>query len=94
LDLDSAKEKFLELVDEVSRYHTQKVIIKNNKPAALLVNVADYQAILDRLAELEEELEEIDDVRVARDIQARIANGEEKLSSLEEVEAELDGLPD
>ncbi len=53
LDLDSVRENLSRLVDEVNLEHTSKVIIKDNKPAALLINISDYQDLQDRLTAIE-----------------------------------------
>jgi PHD/YefM family antitoxin component YafN of YafNO toxin-antitoxin module len=53
IDVKTMRKNLNQIVDEVSRDHAQKVIIKNDRSAALLVNVSDYQALQDRLLALE-----------------------------------------
>ncbi len=89
-DLSTAKTYLEELVQEVQTNRAPKIIMKDDKPAVVLVNAEVYQSILDYL----EKFEEADDISVVQEIEARISRGEEKLYSLEEVEAELDDLPD
>jgi len=47
-----------------------------------------------RVAELQEELEEADDVRAAIEAEARLARGESQLRPWAEVDADLAALPD
>ncbi len=56
IDLKTMRRNLSQIVDEVRSDHTHKVIIKNNKPAAILVNVADYQALQNRLLAMELEM--------------------------------------
>lgn len=53
IDLKTARKNLSQIVDEVANDHAHKVIIKNNKAAAVLVNVADYQALQDQLLAME-----------------------------------------
>jgi prevent-host-death family protein len=53
IDLKTMRKNLNQIVEEVSKEHTQKVIIKNNKPAAILVNVSDYQDLQNRLLAIE-----------------------------------------
>ncbi len=53
IDLKTMRKNLTQIVDEVSNEHAYKVIIKNNKPAAVLVNVSDYQTLQDRVLALE-----------------------------------------
>jgi prevent-host-death family protein len=56
LDLDTARENLDQIVGEVADDHTPKVIIRNNKPAALLINIADFQAMQDHIFAMEFEM--------------------------------------
>jgi prevent-host-death family protein len=53
LDLNTAKQNLEQLVEEVNREHAHKVIIQDNKPAAVLVNVEDYQELQEQLLAME-----------------------------------------
>jgi prevent-host-death family protein len=56
LDLDTTRANLDQIVDEVADDHAQKVIIRNNKPAALLVNIADFQAMQEHILAMEFEM--------------------------------------
>lgn len=56
IDFKTMRKNLNQIVEEVSEEHTQKVIIKNNKPAAILVNVSDYQDLRNRLLAIELQL--------------------------------------
>jgi prevent-host-death family protein len=51
--ITEARANFTALVDDVEREHAQKVIIRNGRAAAVLVNVADLQALQDRILAME-----------------------------------------
>lgn len=55
IGITDMRKNLTQIVDEVSTEHSQKVIIRNGRPAVMLVNIADYQALYDRVlaAELE-----------------------------------------
>lgn len=57
LDINTLSENLNEIITEVLDNHADKIIIKDNKPAALLINVEDYQALYDRVLALELEIE-------------------------------------
>lgn len=53
LDLKTVSENLEEIVDELTREHNHKVIIKDDQPAAVLVSASAYQELQDRLLALE-----------------------------------------
>ncbi len=61
------------------------VLAQRGRPAAVLVSVEKWNRLIERLELLEDSLE-------AAEIRARIAAGEEKVSDLAELEAELNGV--
>lgn len=89
-DLEIAQTHLKELVAQVETKRAPKYLMKDDKPVAVLVNAEVYQAILDYL----EELEEAEDIKAIEEYEAKVVRGEAKFYSLEEVEAELDALPD
>jgi len=71
----------------------QFVIDAGGNKKAVLLDFSAWQAMLPLLKHLETlELEEIEDVQVVREIEARIAQGEETMRDWAEFEAELDEL--
>jgi prevent-host-death family protein len=55
IGLTDFRSNLAEIVDEIMTEHTEKIIVRNGKPAVVVISVADYQAMQNRLlaAELE-----------------------------------------
>ncbi len=89
-DLETAQENLSELVKEIVG-NKRKTIIVNGEPAVMLVSVEHYQKMRQYMKELEafvEEAEEVELARAAREAEARIASGEDKLVPWAQLEAE------
>src|SRR5438105_9170166 len=53
LDFKTAKRNLAQIIDEIGSEHGHKVIIKNKQTSVVVVNMADYQALQDRLLAME-----------------------------------------
>ena len=63
------------------------ILAQRGRPAAILVSIARWNQLIERLELLEDSLD-------AAEIRARIAAGEEKVSDLADLEAELYAEPE
>jgi prevent-host-death family protein len=68
------------------------ILTQHGRAAAVLVNPEQWDRLFARLRLLEEALEQADDVRVVKAIEAQLASGEETLLDWDDVEAELNAL--
>lgn len=69
------------------------ILTQHGRAAAVLVNPEQWNRLFARLRLLEEALEQVEDARAVRAIEAQLASGEETLLDWEDVEAELNALP-
>jgi PHD/YefM family antitoxin component YafN of YafNO toxin-antitoxin module len=69
------------------------ILTQHGRAAAVLVNPEQWDRLFARLRALEEALEQAEDARAVKAIEARLASGEEVLLDWEDVEAELNALP-
>jgi PHD/YefM family antitoxin component YafN of YafNO toxin-antitoxin module len=53
IDLETMGQNLAQIVSEVSEDHASKIIIQDNKPAAILMNVSDFQEMQDRIQAME-----------------------------------------
>ena len=53
LDVTEAQQNFTALIEDITTDHRQKVIVCKGKPAVVLINVSDYQALLDKMLVME-----------------------------------------
>ena len=68
------------------------ILTQRGRGTAVLMSLERWKSMLRQIEELTEEQEDAEDIRVADAIEARIARGEERTYSHEEVWAEIDAL--
>ena len=68
------------------------ILTQRGRGTAVLISLQRWRQMVRQLADLEEALEEVDDIRATDQTLARIRAGKERTYSREEVWAELDAL--
>ena len=68
------------------------ILTQRGRGTAVLMSMDRWKSLMRQVEELAEEREDAEDIRVADAIEARIARGEERTYSHEEVWAEIDAL--
>ena len=66
------------------------ILTQRGRGTAVLMSIDGWKALLHQVEELTEDQEDMEDIRAADAIEARIARGEERTYSHEEVWAEID----
>ena len=66
------------------------ILTQRGRGTAVLMNIDGWKALLHQVEELTEDQEDMEDIRAADANEARIARGEERTYSHEEVWAEID----
>jgi len=72
--------------------HGPVILTQRGRGMAVLMSMDRWKAFERQVASLAEAMEDAEDTRVADEIEARIARGEERIYSHEEVWAEIDAL--
>jgi prevent-host-death family protein len=72
--------------------HGPVILTQRGRGAAVLMSMERWKAFERQCAYLAEAMEDAEDIRVANEIEARIARGAERTYSHEEVWAEIDAL--
>jgi prevent-host-death family protein len=72
--------------------HGPVILTQRGRGAAVLMSMERWKAFERQSAYLAEAMEDAEDIRVANEIEARIARGAERTYSHEEVWAEIDAL--
>ena len=72
--------------------HDPVILTQRGRGTAVLMSMDRWRAFERQVASLAEAMEDAEDIRVADEIEARIASGEERTYSHEEVWAEIDAL--
>ncbi len=68
------------------------ILTQRGRGMAVLMSIDRWKSMMRQIEELTEEQEDAEDIRVADVIEARIARGEERTYSHEEIWAEIDAL--
>ncbi len=63
---DFSRGKTGKIFDDVSKNNTEYIVLKNNQPTAVVVSVASYKALIDRVTSMERLLDKIEENRLQK----------------------------
>lgn len=71
---DFSKGKTSQIFDDVKERNAEYIVLKNNQPTALLISLQSYRDLVEKASKMEELLEEIEEERLLKIAEERMAH--------------------